>query len=106
MPSIIQRIFKMRSANITGKYWLGEIRKKYSNAVSAGLYMKSVGTRERCNVENVSIIIRSVCKSMPEDLIGLPDLHQLDAEYMCAEILRHLSHSSFSKVIVLLTLIG
>lgn len=34
---------------------------------------------------------------MPEEhLIGLLDLHQLDAEYMCTEIQRHLSDASYS----------
>lgn len=34
---------------------------------------------------------------MPEEhLIGLLDLHQLDAEYMCTEILRHLSDAGYS----------
>lgn len=58
--------------------------------------MKSDETRDRC-VENLSIMIRFVCNFMPEeDLIGLLDLHQLDAEYMSTEIFRHLSDAGYS----------
>lgn len=59
--------------------------------------MKSEGTRDRCNVENLFIMIWFVCNSIPEEaLIELLDLHQLDAEYMSTEILRHLSDASYS----------
>ncbi|KAG2466055.1 ZP3 protein, partial [Polypterus senegalus] len=76
---------------------LGEVRKKYESANSAGLCLKSDGTRERCNVENVSVIIRFVRNSMPvEHLIGLLDLQQLDAEYITSEILFHLCDAGYS----------
>ena len=76
---------------------LGEIRKKYENADSAGFCLKSDGTRDRCNVENLSVMIRFVSNSMPEEhLIGLLDLHQLDAEYITSEILTHLSDAGYS----------
>ncbi len=54
-------------------------------------------TRDRCNIENLSIMIRFVCNSVPEEhLIGLLDLHQLDADCMCNEILSHVSDASYS----------
>ncbi len=57
--------------------------KRYTNADPAGFCVKSDGTGDRCNVENMSIINRFVCNSMPgEHLIGLLDLHQLDTEYI------------------------
>ncbi len=76
---------------------LEETRNKYANADSVGFCLKSDGTRDRCNIENLSIMIRFVCNSVPEEhLIGLLDLHQLDAEYMCNEILSHLSDAGYS----------
>lgn len=54
---------------------LGEVRKRYANTDSAGFCMKNDGTRDWCNVETLSIMIRFVCNSMPEEhLIGLLDL--------------------------------
>lgn len=62
---------------------LSEIKHRYTNADSAGFCLKSDGTRDKCNVENLSVMIRFVCNSLPEEhLIGLLDLHQLDAEYI------------------------
>lgn len=76
---------------------LGEVRKKYQNADSAGFCLKSDGTRDRCNVENLSVMIRFISSSMPEEhLIGLLELHQLDAEYITSEILTHLSDAGYS----------
>lgn len=76
---------------------LGETRKKYENADAAGFCLKSDGTRDRCNVENLSIMIRFVTNSMPEEhLIGLLELDQLDAEYMTSEILKYLSDAGYS----------
>ena len=76
---------------------LGEIRKKYENADCAGFCLKSDGTRDRCNVENLSLMIRFVSSSMPEEhLIGLLELHQFDVEYITSEILTHLSDAGYS----------
>lgn len=79
---------------------LGEVKKKYENADSAGFCLKSDGrdgTRDRCNVENLSVMIRFISSSMPEEhLIGLLELHQLDAEYITSEILTHLSDAGYS----------
>ena len=76
---------------------LGEIRKKYENADSAGFCFKSDGTRDRCNVENLSVMIHFVRNSMPEEhLIELLELQQLDAEYITSEILIHLSDAGYS----------
>ncbi|KAM3621706.1 uncharacterized protein V6R79_014779 [Siganus canaliculatus] len=76
---------------------LRQIRKRYENADSAGFCLKSDGTRDRCNVENLSVIIRFVSNSMPEEhLIGLLDLHQLDAEYITSELMTHLSDAGYS----------
>ncbi|GAA6079447.1 zinc finger MYM-type protein 1-like [Tachysurus ichikawai] len=76
---------------------LREVRKKYENADSSGFCLKSDGTRDRRNVENLSVMIRFPCSSMPEEhLIGLLDLHQLDAEYITSEILAHLSDAGYS----------
>lgn len=59
--------------------------------------MKSDGTRDRCNTENLSVIIRFVCNGVPEEhLIGLLELQQLDADYITTEILQHLSESGYS----------
>ncbi|XP_051791533.1 uncharacterized protein LOC127530015 [Erpetoichthys calabaricus] len=98
-----------KNANYTSKYIqnkiiqtladmvLGEVRKKYESADSARFCLKSDGTRDRCNVENLSVIIRVVRNSMPEEhLIGLLDLQQLDAEYITSEILLHLSDAGYS----------
>lgn len=71
--------------------------KRYANTDSAGFCMKSERTRDRCNVKNLPIITWFVCNSMPEEhLIGLLDLHQLDAEYMSPEKLRQLSDAGYS----------
>ena len=76
---------------------LGEIRKTYENADSAGFCLNSDGTSDRCDVENLSVMIQFVSNSMPEEhLIGLLDLHQLDAEYITSEILTHLSDAGYS----------
>ncbi|XP_051780723.1 zinc finger protein 862-like [Erpetoichthys calabaricus] len=76
---------------------LFEVRKKYESADSAGFCLKSDGTRDRCNVGYLSVIIRFVRNSMPEEhLIGLLDLQQLDAEYITSEILLHLSDADYS----------
>lgn len=48
---------------------LGEVKKRYASTDSAGFCIKSDGTRGRCNV---------------------------DAEYMCTEILRHVSDAGYS----------
>ncbi|KAG2459844.1 MUC6 protein, partial [Polypterus senegalus] len=64
-----------------------DIRTKYEKADSPGLCIKSDGTRDHCNIENVSVVIRFVQKSIPEEhLIGLIELNQLDAEYICNQI--------------------
>ena len=76
---------------------LHEIKNKYNNADHTGFSIKSDGTRDRCNVENLSIMIWFVCNSIPEEhLIGLLDLSQLDAECMTTQILQHLSDSGYS----------
>ena len=50
---------------------LGEVRNKYLKANSPGFCIKGEGIRDRSNVENVSIIIRFVNNSVPEEhLIG------------------------------------
>ncbi|KAK0138635.1 Zinc finger protein 862 [Merluccius polli] len=62
-----------------------------------GLCIKSDGTRDRCNIENLSVVIRFVQNSVPEEhLIGLIELNQLDAEYICNQILSHLSDLGYS----------
>ncbi|KAL7378007.1 hypothetical protein ABVT39_007293 [Epinephelus coioides] len=76
---------------------LGEVRKKYENADAAGFCLKSDGTRDRCNVENLSVMTRFVSNSMPEEhLIGLLDLDRLDAEHITSEILTCLSDAGYS----------
>ena len=73
---------------------LHEIKNKYDNKDHTRFSIKSDVTRDRCNVENLSIMMRFVCNSIPEEhLIGLLDLSQLDAEFMTTEILQHLSDS-------------
>lgn len=63
------------------KMVLKDIQTKYKEADSAGLCIKSDGTRDRCNIENLSVIIRFGRNSIPEEhLIGLIELNQLDAE--------------------------
>ena len=48
-------------------------------------------------MENVSIMIRFVKYSAPEEhLIGLLNLYQLDAEYTCTEVSKHLSDAGYS----------
>lgn len=46
---------------------LAEIRKTYENADSAGFCLKSDGTGDRCNVENLTVVLRLVSSSMPEE---------------------------------------
>lgn len=59
--------------------------------------LKSDGTRDRCNVENVSVIIQFIGNSMPEEhLTGLLDLQHLNAEYITSEILLHLSDAGYN----------
>lgn len=59
--------------------------------------LKSDGTRDRFNVENVSVIIRFIGNSMPEEhLTGLLDLQQLNAKYITSEILLHLSDAGYN----------
>ncbi|KAK0150726.1 Zinc finger MYM-type protein 1 [Merluccius polli] len=79
------------------KMVLNEIKTRYGEADSPGLCIKSDGTRDRCNIENVSVIIRFVHNSIPEEhLIGLIQLNQLDAAYVCDQILSHLSDLGYS----------
>ena len=76
---------------------LGEIKKIYENADAVGFCLKSDGSRDRCNVENLSVMIRFVSASLPEEhLIGLLDLDQLDAQYITSEILKCLSDAGYS----------
>ncbi|KAL1279398.1 hypothetical protein QQF64_026071 [Cirrhinus molitorella] len=76
---------------------LKKIQQKYDTADSAAFCLKSDGTRDRCNIENLSILIRFVCNGVPEEhLIGLLELQQLNAEYITTEILQHLSETGFS----------
>lgn len=77
---------------------LQEIKNKYVNADTAGFCLKSNGTRERCNMENLSIMIWFVHNSVPEErLIGLLGWSQLGAEYITAQILKHLSDGGYSS---------
>lgn len=79
------------------KMVLKEIKRKYDEADTPGMSIKCDGTRDRCNIENLSIIIRFVRNSIPEEhLIGLVELDQLNAEYMCNQILSHLSDLGYS----------
>lgn len=79
------------------KMVLEDIRARYEAADSPGFCVKSDGTRDRCNIENLSIVIRFVRDSIPEEhLIGLVELDQLDAEYLCTQILSHLSKLSYN----------
>ena len=79
------------------KMVLNEIKTRYGEADSPGLCIKSDGTRDRCNIENLSVIIRFVHNSIPEEhLIGLIQLNQLDAAYVCDQILSHLSDLGYS----------
>ncbi|XP_051778452.1 uncharacterized protein LOC127526608 [Erpetoichthys calabaricus] len=74
-----------------------DIRTKYENADSPGLCIKRDGTRDRCNIENLSVVIRLVQNSIPEEhLIGLIKLNQLDPEYICNQILSHFSELGYS----------
>uniref|UniRef100_A0A8C2BET5 DUF4371 domain-containing protein n=1 Tax=Cyprinus carpio TaxID=7962 RepID=A0A8C2BET5_CYPCA len=76
---------------------LKKIKQKYDTADSAAFCLKSDGTRDRCNTENLSVIIRFVCNGVPEEhLIDLLELQQLDADYITTEILQHLSESGYS----------
>lgn len=77
---------------------LEEVQKRYRNADAKGFCLKSDGTRDRCNVENLSVIVRFVTDSKPEEhLIGLLDLHELDAEHITSELLAHLSDAGYSS---------
>ncbi|KAG2463198.1 AT1B3 ATPase, partial [Polypterus senegalus] len=75
-----------------------DIGTKYEKADSPGLCIKSDGTSDRCDIENLSVVIRFVQNSIPEEhLIGLIELNQLDAEYICNHILSaHLSELGYS----------
>lgn len=54
---------------------LKKIKQKYDTADLAAFCLKSDGTRDRCNTENLSVIIRFVCNGVPEEhLIGLLEL--------------------------------
>lgn len=76
---------------------LTEIKHRYKNADSEGFCLKSDGTRDKCNVENLSVMIRFVFNSLPkEHLIGLLDLFQLNAEYISTQKLSHLSAAGLS----------
>lgn len=71
---------------------LREIKKKYEHADSARFCIRCNWTSYRCNVENLSVMIHFVSNSRSEEhLIGLLDLHQLNAEYVMSEILTHFS---------------
>ncbi|KAK0141098.1 hypothetical protein N1851_021900 [Merluccius polli] len=78
---------------------LNEIKTRYGEADSPGLCIKSDGTRDRCNIENLSVIIRFVHNSIPEEhLIGLIQLNQLDAAYAtrstsCATAAKSIVHN-------------
>ncbi len=51
---------------------LKKIKQKYDTADSAAFCLKSDGTMDRCNIENVSVVIRFVRNGVPEEhLIGL-----------------------------------
>ncbi len=66
---------------------LKKIKQKYDTADSAAFCLKSDGTRDRRNIENVSVVIRFVCNGVPEEhLIGLLELQQLNADYITTEI--------------------
>ncbi|KAG2469667.1 POMT1 transferase, partial [Polypterus senegalus] len=74
-----------------------DIRTKYEKADSPGLCIKRDGARDRCNIENLSVVIRFVQISIPEEhLIGSIELNQLDAEYICNQIQSHLSELGHS----------
>ncbi|KAG2466366.1 RGRF2 factor, partial [Polypterus senegalus] len=73
-----------------------DFRTKYEKADSPGLCIESDGTRVRCDIENVPVVIRFVQNSIPEEhLIGLIELNQLDAEYICNQIQSHLSELGY-----------
>lgn len=73
------------------------IQDGYAQADSQSYCSKSDGTRDRCNVEKLSVMVLFVCSGIPEDhLIGLLELKQLDSEYTTSEILDHLSHTVFN----------
>lgn len=76
---------------------LKDIKTKYEEADSPGFCIKSDGTRDLCNIENLSLIIRFVRNSIPEEhLIGLIEFNQLDSEYVCDQILSHLSDLGYN----------
>uniref|UniRef100_A0A3Q1GW72 HAT C-terminal dimerisation domain-containing protein n=1 Tax=Acanthochromis polyacanthus TaxID=80966 RepID=A0A3Q1GW72_9TELE len=76
---------------------INDIKEKYENADYSGFCLKSDGTRDKCNVENMSVMIRFVRNGIPEEhLIGLLDLSQLNAEYITTQILEHLSESGYN----------
>ncbi|KAG2471240.1 LRC28 protein, partial [Polypterus senegalus] len=71
-----------------------DIRTKYEKAE---LCIKSDGTRDHCKTENVYVVTRFVHISIPEEhLIGLIELNQLDAEYICNQIQSHISELGYS----------
>lgn len=76
---------------------LDDIKKRYNKADSAGLCIKCDGTRDKCNIENLSLMIRFVSDGIPEEhLIGLLDLSELNAEFITEQILKHLSDSGYN----------
>ncbi len=79
------------------KMVLDDIRTRYENSDSPGACIKSDGSRDRCNIENLSVVVRFVRDSIPEEhLIGLVELAQLDAEYVSTQMLSHLSDLSYN----------
>lgn len=75
---------------------LRKIKKKCEHADSAGFCLICDGTRGRCNVDSWSVMTRFVSSSRPEKhLIGLLDLHQLNAGYT-SEILTYFSDAGNS----------
>ncbi|MGH0155227.1 UNVERIFIED_CONTAM: hypothetical protein FKN15_048469 [Acipenser sinensis] len=76
---------------------LNQIKEKSMHSDSSGYCIKSDGTRDKCNVEILSIMVRFVTDSIPEEhLIGLLELHQLDEEYITTQTLQHLSEVGFN----------
>lgn len=62
---------------------LHEIKNKYDKVDTAGFCLKSDGSWDRDNIENLSIMIWLVCNSWGiPDVIGLLDRSQLDAKYI------------------------
>lgn len=76
---------------------LNEVKQKYKSADTSEFCIKSDGTRDRCNVENLSLVIIFVRNSVPEEhLIGLLDLEQLNAEYITSQILTAVDDQGYS----------